>query len=190
MASVERLFRFLAPRKEKAFCPCPVLFLGNLTLVFVLRRLQEEHTLFVLKSSQRYFGAIVFSNLTVATFDYVFINCCMVFHPKLSNTGLIAASKLQFFCNNLSCPVLELLQMLNFCSSTATPNRAAMLKMEFSNAERVFTAVIGRYLFESQKPSSTRDLKRTTLICSVQFLRLSLPKYFACCVSQFPVLLL
>ena len=96
MVSVERLFHILAPRKEKAFCPCAVVFLGNPTTVLLLRRLREEHALFLLRSSQRYFGARFLRDLKVTIFDCVFINCCLVFHPKLSNIGLIAASKLLF----------------------------------------------------------------------------------------------
>ena len=96
LVSVERLFHILAPRKEKAFCPGVVFFLGNLTSVLVLRRFREEHELFLLKSSHRYLGARFLRGLKVTIFDCVFINCCMVFHPKLSNIGLIAASKLLF----------------------------------------------------------------------------------------------
>ena len=92
LASVERLFHILAPRKEKAFCPCTVFFLGSLTSVYVLQRLREEHALFLVKSSLRYFGVRLFRDLKVTILDCVFISCCIVFHPKLSNIGLIAAS--------------------------------------------------------------------------------------------------
>ena len=53
LALVERLFHILAPRKEKAFCPCAVFFLGILASVFVMQRLRAEHKLFFSKSSQR-----------------------------------------------------------------------------------------------------------------------------------------
>ena len=69
LVSVERLFHILAPRKEKTFCPCAVFFLGNLTSVLVLRRLREERALFLLKSSQRYFGARFLGDLKVTIFD-------------------------------------------------------------------------------------------------------------------------
>ena len=92
LASVERLFHILAPRKEKAFCPFPLFLLGSRTSVFLLRRIREEHALYLVKCSQRYFGARLFRDLKVTILDCVFISCCMVFHPRLSNIGLIAAS--------------------------------------------------------------------------------------------------
>ena len=89
LVSVERLFQILAPRKEKAFCRRTVFFLGKLTSILVLRRLREEHALSLLKSSQRYFGARFLRDLKVTIFDGLLINSCTVFHPTLSNIGLI-----------------------------------------------------------------------------------------------------
>ena len=36
LALIVRLFHILAAREENAFCPCTVIFLGNLTSIFVL----------------------------------------------------------------------------------------------------------------------------------------------------------
>ena len=87
---------YLGTSKGKGFLSLCCVLLGNLTSVLVLRRLREEDKLFLLNSSQRYLGARFLRDLKVIIFNCVFINCCLVFHPKLSNIGLIAASKLLF----------------------------------------------------------------------------------------------
>ena len=63
LASLGRLFHILAPQKKNAFCSCRVFFFGNLTLVFVLRKLQEGQALFLLNRIYRYCGARFFRDL-------------------------------------------------------------------------------------------------------------------------------
>ena len=69
-ASLDRLFHILVPQKEKAFCPCIVFILGNLTSVLVLQRLQKVQALFLLQRSDRYFGARLYKDLKIVALVY------------------------------------------------------------------------------------------------------------------------
>ena len=69
-AAVERSFQHLAPLNEKHFCPLAERLNGRLKSVFVFRRLRVELTVFLVKISQRYLGAMLFKHLkTVRQLD-------------------------------------------------------------------------------------------------------------------------
>ena len=102
MASVERLFHILAPRK--AFCPCAVFFFGNLTSVFFLRRLRVEH----------YFDQKVHKSILgqeVLYEDYFFRRVSLILKLRITNvswrerTNFVTAVKdlCKCICQNRIC---------------------------------------------------------------------------------------
>jgi len=89
LASFDRPFQHLAPLNEKLFCPLAELFKGSLKSVFVFRRLRVALTVFLVKISQRYLGAMLFKHLKTVRFTCLLINSSIVFQPKLWTRGLL-----------------------------------------------------------------------------------------------------
>ena len=86
-------FHQLATLNEKHFCPLVELFKGSLKSVFVFRRLRVAFTVFLVKISQSYLGAMLFQHLKTVRFTCLLINSSIVFQPKLWIRGLLGASK-------------------------------------------------------------------------------------------------
>ena len=73
-ASVGRPFQHFAPLNEKRFCPLAELLKGSLKSVFVFRRLRVVLTVFLVKISQRYLGAMLFKHLKTVRFTCLLIS--------------------------------------------------------------------------------------------------------------------
>ena len=93
LTSVERPFQHFVPINEKHFCLLADLLKGSLKLVFVFRRLRVALTVFSVKISKRYLGAMLFKHLKTVRFTCLLINSSIVFQPKLWIRGLLGASK-------------------------------------------------------------------------------------------------
>ena len=93
MASVERPFQHFAPLNERYLCPVAELFTGSFKSVFVFRRLRVALTMYLVKISQRYLGAMLFKHLKTVRFTCLLINSSIVFQHKLWIRGLFGASK-------------------------------------------------------------------------------------------------
>ena len=94
--SAERPFHSFVPRNEKHFWPFVDIFFGTLRSVFVFLREWIEHCEFLLKRLSRYRGAKSLSDLNTIVLASLSMSCWMVFHPNLSISGLLGASKLLF----------------------------------------------------------------------------------------------
>ena len=103
--SAGRLFRNLAPRKEKDVCPFAEFFFGNLKSVSVFRRLQKEHTEFLVKRLHRYCGAKSLSDLKTIVLDSLSMSSSMAIQL---NSTIVVCLGYQSYYKCLSLKKVEL----------------------------------------------------------------------------------